>query len=78
MLQSLSYLQQGNVKKRMKIVIDKEYVHIFQTTWENSIKFLMIVPKVTKKQGFTLSLENTDLEKPHGERQIELSQLFSG
>ena len=38
----------------------------------------MIVPKVTKKQGFTLSLENTDLEKPHGERQIELSQLFSG
>ena len=42
------------------------------------MKFSMIVPKVTKKQGFTPSLENTDLEKPQGERQIELSQLFSG
>ena len=27
---------------------------------------LMIILKVTKKQGFTLSIENTFLEKPHG------------
>ena len=28
----------------------------------------MIILKVTKKEGFTLSLENTFLEKPQGRR----------
>ena len=36
---------------------------------------LMIILKVTKKQGFTLFLENTVLEKPHGRR--ESTSLFS-
>ena len=41
----------------------------------------MIILKVTKKQGFTLSLENTLLEKPQdggGGGQIDPSQLFKG
>ena len=45
----------------------------------------MIILKVTKKQGFTLSLENTFLEKPRGGGgggggggQIDPSQLFKG
>ena len=63
---SLVYLQQGNVKKSrnsMKIVnIDEENLHIFQTAWGISMNFsgtmyLMITFKVTKKHGFTLSLE---------------------
>ena len=42
---------------------DRKLLHIFWTTWGNSIKFLgkmwlMIILKVTKSQGFTLSLEN--------------------
>ena len=32
---------------------------------------LMKMLKVTKKQGFTLCLENTFLEKPHGRGQID-------
>ena len=28
--------------------------------------WLMIILKVIKKQGFTLSIESTFLEKPHG------------
>ena len=40
----------------------------------------MIILKVTKKQGFTLSLENTLLEKQQegGGGQIDPSQLFKG
>ena len=43
----------------------------------------MIILKVTKKQGFTLSLENTLLEKQQeggggGPPQIDPSQLFKG
>ena len=49
----------------IKIInIDKENVHIFQSTRGISMKFsgkmrLMIILKVIKKQGFTLSVENT-------------------
>ena len=58
--------------KLMKIAnIDRETIHIFWTTLEISIKFsgkmcLMILLKVTKNKGFTLSLEETFFEKPHG------------
>ena len=61
---------QKNPWKSMKIAnIDRENFHIFWTTWGNSIKFsgkmwLILILKVTKKQGFTLSLEDTLLEKP--------------
>ena len=53
----------------MKIVnIDRENLHIFWTTSGVSMKFsvkmwLMIILKVTKKQGFTFSLKDTFLEK---------------
>ena len=56
----------------MKIAnIDREILHNFWTTWGISIKFsgkmcLMIILKVTKNQGFTLSLEDTFFKKPHG------------
>ena len=54
--------------KLMKIAnIVIEILHNFWTTWINSIKFsgkmcLMIIIKVRKKQGFTLSLEDTFLK----------------
>ena len=56
----------------MKIVdIDEENLNIFKTTWGVSMKFswkkwLMIILKATKNQGFTLSLEDTFLEKSQG------------
>ena len=59
-------------KKWWKQLILKD--KIFWITCENSMRFLgkmwlMIILKVAKKQRFTLSLENTFLEKPHkGER----------
>ena len=51
--------------------IDREFFHIFWMTWGNSIKFsgkmcLKIILKVTEKQGFTLSLEDTFFGKPQG------------
>ena len=55
-------------KKLMKIVnTDGENLDFFWTTREISMKFsgkmwLMIMLKVTKNQGFTLSLEDTILE----------------
>ena len=61
----------------MKIdYIDREILHIFWITWGISIKFsgnmwLMIVLKVTKKQGFTLTLEDTFFGKPQGGGQID-------
>ena len=67
MLMSLASLWEGNVKKSkklMKIVnIDRENYHIFWTTWRISMNFsgkmwLTTVLKFTKKQGFTLSLED--------------------
>ena len=66
-------LEQGNVKKSkkmMKIVnIDEENSSHLSNDLRNSIKFsgkmcLMIILKVTKKQGFSPSLGKTVLEKP--------------
>ena len=54
-----------NPKNRDKLTkianTDKEILHIFWTTWGNSMKFsgkicFKIILKVTKNQGFTLSL----------------------
>ena len=50
----------------MKIVnIEEENLHISWKSWEISMKFSgkMWLIKVTKNQGFTLSLKNTFLEK---------------
>ena len=53
-------------KKLMKVVnIEEENLHINTTSWKISIKFsekmwhMAIILKVTKKQGFTLSMKNT-------------------
>ena len=51
--------------------IDREILHNFWTTSGISMKFsrkmfLMIILKVTKNQGFVLSLEDTFFEKPQG------------
>ena len=48
---------------------DREILHNFLTTWGISMKFsgkmcLLILLKVTKNQGFTLSSEDTFFEKP--------------
>ena len=65
MLTSLVSLQQRNVKKSAKLTkivnIKEENLHIFWMTWGISMIFsgkiwLMIILKVTKMQGFTLSL----------------------
>ena len=72
---SLVYLQQGNIKKKkkkkmMKIVhIGKESLQIFLATLGILTKFpgkmcLMILLKVSERQGFALSLENSVLIKP--------------
>ena len=50
---------------------DREFLHIYWTTWENSMKFsgkmcLKVILKVTKIQGFTFSSEVTFFEKPQG------------
>ena len=56
----------------MKIVnFDKENLRMFWTTWVISMilsgkMWLMIILKVTKQQGFTLSPGNNFLAKPHG------------
>ena len=58
--------------KLMKIAnTDTEILHNFWTFLGISMKFsrkilLMIILKVTKNQGFTLSLEDTFFKKPHG------------
>ena len=67
----------------MKIAnIDRELLHIFWTTWGNSMKFLgkmcfEIILKITKKQDFTLFLEDTFFEKPQ-ERSIWTPQGILG
>ena len=75
MLTSLVYLQQGNVKKSKKLIkivnTGEDYLHIFQTTTGIFMKLsrkmcLMIILKVTKNHGFTLSLENAVLQKQQG------------
>ena len=59
--------------KLMKIAnIDRDFLHIFWTTWGNSMKFsgklcFKIIWKATKKQGSTLSVEDTFFKKPKGE-----------
>ena len=64
-------------KKMMKIAnIDREILQIFWKTWWISIKFSgkiwpIIILKVTKNQGFTLSLEDTFFERPQEENQID-------
>ena len=57
-----------NLKNLMKIVnTNEKNLHIFRATRRISMKFsgkmcLMIILKATKKQGFTISLENIILE----------------
>ena len=57
----------------MKIAnTDGEILHIFWKTWGVSMKFSgkmwpIIILKITKNQGFTLSLEDTFFEEPRGE-----------
>ena len=61
-----------NWGKLMKTAnIDRELLHIFWTVSWNSMKFsgkmyFKIILKVTKNQGFTLSLEDIFFEKPQG------------
>ena len=63
---------QKNWWKMMKIGnIDRASLYIFWTTWGTSMKisenmWLMIILKVQKSQGFTLSLKDTFFEKPQG------------
>ena len=82
-LTSLGSLLQGNVKnlknwlKLIKIAnIDRKSLHNFWKTWGISMKFvgktcLMIILKVTKNHGFTLSLEDTFFKKPQLGGQIK-------
>ena len=66
-----------------KIVnIDKENHHIFRATRGISMKFsgkmcLMIILKVIKSQGITLSMKNAVLEKTQGVVQSNI-QYFQG
>ena len=67
--------------KAANINIDREFFHIFWTTWENSVKSsgemcFKIILKVTKKQGFTLSLEDTFFGKPQERGQIDPASRF--
>ena len=84
MLTTLVYLQQGFVKKSkklMKIVhMEEENLYIFQTTWDISIKFLGKMwltindnIKRHEKPGFTLSIENTFLEKQQKRGAVKLN-----
>ena len=65
-------------EKSVQIVnIKGENLHIFWTNWVNIMKlsgktWLMIILRVTKKQGFTLFLEKTFLEKP---QELEVVKL---
>ena len=68
----------GKLKKIANI--DREILHIFWTIWGIAMKFSgkmgLKITKVTKNQGFTLSLEDTFFEKPHGWSQIDSPQPF--
>ena len=60
----------------MKIAnTEEENLHILWTTWKISMKLSgkmwLITLNVTKKQCFTLSVENTFFEKPERERERE-------
>ena len=74
MLTSLVSLQEENIKRSEKSVktinIEGEHLHIFRMTWGISIKFsvkmwLMIIMKVTKNQGCTLSKKHIGFWKNH-------------
>ena len=66
-----------NWEKLMKIAnIDREFIHIFWTTWGNSMKSsgkmcFKIILKVTKNQGSTLSIEDTFFKKLQGASQAD-------
>ena len=53
--------------KNWGVDIERENLHIFWTTWETSMKFSgktwLNIKSHKKKQGFTLSLEYTNLEQ---------------
>ena len=75
-LMSLVYLQQENVKKYKKLMklpnLDEQNHDIFRTTWGNLMTFsgkmcLIIILKVTKKQGLSSSVENKVLKKLQGQ-----------
>ena len=60
--------------------IDREFLHIFWTIWGKSMNFsgkmcFKIILKVSKNQGFTLSLEDTIFEKPQGLVNLTLLSL---
>ena len=62
--------------------IDREILHNFWTIWGIWMKFsgkmcLMIILKVTKNQGFTLSLEDTFFKKPQGWGGVAEGQIGS-
>ena len=65
----------------MKMVnIDAENLDIIWTNWGISIKFsgkmwLMVMLRVTKNQSFTLSLDDTFLEKPQWGQTDSCSRL---
>ena len=67
----------------MKVAnINREILHIFWTTWGILMKFsgkmwLMIILKVTKNHGFTLSLEDKFFEKPQGVKMTPPSSPYS-
>ena len=63
------------IKKRWKLMkkvnIDREILHISWMTWGITMKFsgkmgliIILILKVTKSQGFTLSIEDVFFEKP--------------
>ena len=57
---------QKNRKIYENINIERENIHLFWTTWRVLMKFsgkMWLNIKSHKKQGFTLSVENTNLEK---------------
>ena len=68
------FLSNKKLKESMKKVsIDRENLQKFWMNWQNSMKFsakmwIMIISKMTKNHVFTLSLEDTFLEKPQGGR----------
>ena len=80
MLTSLVSLEQENAKnseKSMKIInIEGENLERLDKVSENM--WLIIILKFTKKQVFTLSLENTLLDKSQGGVKLTLPQAFLG
>ena len=73
-----------NPKNRGKMMktanIDKEFLHILWTTWGNSMKLSVkmcfrLILKVTKNEGFTLSLKDTFFQKTTGWRGVNLTPL---